>query len=74
MSQVMRRRTILLAAGLLAYLNGASVRAYLSCTDELRGDCDGTSFRAFNLAPHPRVAFNHPTLTAQHLVAPVRND
>ena len=74
MSQVMRRRTILLAAGLLAYLNGASVRAYPGCAGELCGDCGDAGSRVVNVILHPRVAFNHPILTAQHLVAPVRND
>jgi hypothetical protein len=74
MSQVMRRRTILLAAGLPAYLNGASVRAYLSCTDELCNDCDDVGWRVVTIIQHPRAAFNHPILTAQYLVASVRND
>jgi len=74
MSPVMRRRTILLAAGLLAYLTGASVRAYLSCLDGLRVGGGDVSFSVFNVVRHPRVAFNQPILTAQYLVGPVCND
>ena len=75
MSQVMRRRTILLAAGLTAYFIGASVNAYLRCNEgRLCGGCGDVNWRVVTIVQHPRVTFNHPLLTAQYLVAPVCND
>jgi hypothetical protein len=63
----MRRRTLLLAAGLLAYFFGATVRVYL------RSDADRCSFRdagcrVLAVAQHPREALGHPLLAIDFLV------
>jgi hypothetical protein len=56
----MRRRTLLLAAGLLAYFAGATVRVYRS-TEEPCGSRDaGRRVRA--AVEHPRAAREHPLL------------
>jgi hypothetical protein len=64
----MRRRTLLLAAGLLAYFIGATVRVYLS-SDELCS-CRETGCRILYVAEHPRAALGHPLMTIEFLVAP----
>jgi hypothetical protein len=61
----MRRRTLLLTAGLLAYFIGASARAYLrypSCSDREFG-C-----RAAVIAAHPRAALRQPVRVLEYLV------
>ena len=63
----MRRRTLLLAAGLLAYLIGATVRAYLRPADELHG-FEEVDDRIVALARHPREVFSHPLLAVEFLV------
>jgi hypothetical protein len=71
----MRRRTFLLAAGLLAYFIGASVNAYLRCgPNQLCGDCGDVGYRIVGIVQHPRAVFNHPLLAVEYLVAPVCND
>ncbi len=71
----MRRRTFFLAAGLLAYFFGASVRAYLRCHDQtLCGSCGDAGYRVVAVVRHPRVVFNHPLLAIEYLVRPVCND
>ena len=62
----MRRRTLLLAAGLLAYFFGATVRAYLS-PDELCS-CAEVGCRIRAVAEHPRAALSHPLLAIEYLV------
>jgi hypothetical protein len=66
----MRRRTFLLAAGLLAYFAGASANAYLRCQSELCGSCGDAGYRIVNIVQHPRLALNHPLLAIEYLVAP----
>ncbi len=65
----MRRRTLLLAAGLLAYLFGATVRAYLRPVDpdDLR-TFDKVGDRIIAVAQHPRAALDHPLLAIRFLV------
>jgi hypothetical protein len=71
----MRRRTILLAAGLLAYFFGASVRACLRCHDgTLCGAGGDVGYRVVTIVEHPRAVFNHPLLAIEYLVDPVCND
>ena len=63
----MRRRTLLLAAGLLAYFFGATVKAYLrypDCNDRDVG-C-----RIVVLAEHRQAALSHPVKTIEFLIAP----
>jgi hypothetical protein len=64
----MRRRTLLLAAGLLAYFIGATVRVYLS-PDELCS-CRETGCRILAVVQHPRAALRQPFTTVEFLVAP----
>ena len=64
----MRRRTLLLAAGLLAYFIGAAVRVYLS-PDELHG-CRDAGYRVLVVARHPDAALHHPLAAVEYLVAP----
>ena len=64
----MRRRTLLLAAGLLAYFIGASFRVYLS-PEELHG-CRDTGYRILAVARHSRAAVRHPLRALAYLVAP----
>ncbi len=62
----MRRRTLLLAAGLLAYFAGATVRVYLS-PEELCSLRDaGCRVRA--AVEHPRAVLEHPLLAIDFLV------
>ena len=63
----MRRRTLLLAAGLLAYFIGATVRVYLRPADELRGFQD-VGDRIVAVAQQPREALRHPLLAIEFLV------
>jgi len=64
----MRRRTLLLAAGLLAYFIGAAVHVYLS-PDELHG-CREAGYRVLAVARQPREALRHPLAAVGYLVAP----
>jgi hypothetical protein len=65
----MRRRTLLLAAGLLAYFIGATVSVYLRPADELCS-CGETGCRILAVAEHPRAALRQPLTTIEFLVAP----
>jgi hypothetical protein len=62
----MRRRTLLLAAGLFAYYLGASVRVYLRDDPEMC-ICRNAECRIVLVAEHPRV----PLKVIEFLVAPV---
>jgi hypothetical protein len=64
----MRRRTLLLAAGLLAYLIGATVRVYLR-PDELHG-CRELGYRGLVVAQQPGEALRHPLQALKFIVAP----
>jgi hypothetical protein len=70
----MRRRTLLLAAGLLAYYFGATVRVYLRPEGELSSYCGGVEHRILAIVEHPRVALDHPLLAAEFLVSPNCSD
>ena len=61
----MRRRTLLLAAGLLAYFIGATVRVYLRYPE-----CNGREFlcRAAVVAGHSREARRQPVRAIKYLV------
>jgi len=66
----MRRRTLLLAAGLLAYYFGATVRVYL------RSDASTCSYgeagcRILAVAENPRAALSHPLTAIDFLVTGV---
>jgi hypothetical protein len=66
----MRRRTIFLAAGLLAYFLGATVRAYLrypECSDRHVG-C-----RVVILVEYRQAALRHPLKAIEYLMAPPPN-
>jgi hypothetical protein len=65
----MRRRTLLLAAGLLAYFIGATVRVYLRPADELCS-CREAGCRILAVVEHPAAALRHPLAAAEDLVAP----
>lgn len=71
----MRRRTLLLAAGLLAYFFGATARVYLRHQDpnELR-NFNEVGDRIVAVAQNPRVALNHPLLTIKFLVTADQSD
>ena len=62
----MRRRTLLLAAGLLAYYFGATVRVYLS-PDELCS-CAEVGCRIRAVIENPRAALNDPLLAIDFLI------
>ena len=62
----MRRRTLLLTAGLLAYFIGATVRVYLS-PDELCS-CAEAGCRVRAVIEHPRAALRQPLTTIDFLV------
>jgi hypothetical protein len=62
----MRRRTLLLTAGLLAYFIGATVRVYLR-PDELYSTAD-VGYRIRAVIEHPRAALDHPLLALDFLV------
>jgi len=64
----MRRRTLLLVAGLLAYFIGASVRVYLR-RPELCA-CTEAGCRIVAVVEHPRAALLHPVKAIEYLVAP----
>jgi hypothetical protein len=68
----MRRRIFLLAAGLLAYFFGATVRVYLRPAGELCG-CNEAGCRILAVARHPREALRHPLMAIEYLVAPSCN-
>lgn len=66
----MRRQTLLLlAAGLLAYFIGATVRVYLRPEGELCS-CRETGCRILSVVEHPRAALRQPLTTIEYLVAP----
>ncbi|MET0626353.1 MAG: hypothetical protein ABW250_25695 [Pyrinomonadaceae bacterium] len=70
----MRRRTLLLlAAGLLAYFIGATVRVYLRPEGELCS-CRETGCRILAVVENPRPALRRPHKAAQFLVAPFCSD
>ena len=69
----MRRRTLLLAAGLLAYFIGATVRVYLRPAGELCS-CRETGCRVLHVVEHRRAALRQPFTTIEHLVAPSCNN
>ena len=62
----MRRRTLLLAAGLLAYFLGATVKAYLRYPD-----CDDhdVGCRIVVVAEHRQAALLHPLKAIEYLIA-----
>ncbi|HEY0174339.1 MAG TPA: hypothetical protein VGB98_25210 [Pyrinomonadaceae bacterium] len=68
----MRRRTLLLAAGLLAYFIGATVRVYLRPEESC--SCRETGCRILVVAENPRAALRRPHKAAQFLVAPFCSD
>jgi hypothetical protein len=65
----MRRHKLLLAAGLLAYFFGATVKAYLRYPD-----CDGRELgcRILVVAEYRQAALSHPLKAIEFLIAPVR--
>ena len=63
----MRRRTLLLAAGLLAYFFGATVRAYLRYP--YCGDSD-VGCRILVTAEYRQAALRHPLKAIEYLIAP----
>jgi hypothetical protein len=65
----MRRRTLLLAAGLLAYYLGATVRVYLRSDEELCG-CGQAECRILLIAENWRAALSHPLIATGYLVTP----
>ena len=65
----MRRRTLLLAAGLLAYFIGATVRVYLRPEGELCS-CREAGCRILSVVENPRAALRQPLTVAEYLVAP----
>jgi hypothetical protein len=65
----MRRRTLLLAAGLLAYFIGATVRVYLRPVDELCG-CREAGCRILAVVEQPRAALRRPLTAIGYLIAP----
>ena len=69
----MRRRTLLLAAGLLAYYLGATVRVYLRPEGEL-SSCREAGARVLAIAERPRVALRHPLMAIEFLVSPNCSD
>lgn len=71
----MRRRTLLLAAGLLAYFFGATARVYLrhQGPDELRS-FDEVGERILAVVGHPRAALEHPLMAIEFLVSPGCSD
>jgi hypothetical protein len=68
----MRRRTIFLVAGLLAYFVGASVRVYLRQPELC--ECTDAGCRIVAVIERPRAALLHPVRAIEYLVAPVCND
>ena len=68
----MRRPTLLLAAGLLAYFIGATVRVYLRPDAELCSDRE-TGCRILVVVQHPRAALSHPLLAIKYLVTARRS-
>ena len=68
----MRRRTLLLAAGLLAYFIGATVNVYLRPGGEC--SCRETGCRILAVVQHPRAALRQPLTTVEFLVAPSCNN
>jgi hypothetical protein len=67
----MRRRTLLLTAGLLAYFIGATVRVYVrpANPDDLRS-FDEVGDRIVAVAANPRAALAHPLMAIEFLVWP----
>jgi hypothetical protein len=68
----MRRRTLLLAAGLLAYYFGATARVYLR-PDELCS-CREAGCHISAVIEHPRAALRRPLTAAEYLVTPNCSD
>jgi hypothetical protein len=66
----MRRRTLLLTAGLLAYFIGATVRVYLRDDPEMCM-CREVGCRIVLVVEHPRAVLRHPFKAIEFLVAPV---
>ena len=62
----MRRRTLLLTAGLVAYFIGATVRVYLSPDDLC--SCAEVGCRIRAVIEHPRAVLDHPLLAIDFLV------
>ena len=69
----MRRRTLLLAAGLLAYFFGATVRVYLHSDAEWCSSREA-GCRILVVAQNPRVALGHPLLAIKFLVTADQSD
>lgn len=69
----MRRHKLLLAAGLFAYIVGASVRPYLCDSDTLCA-CDNAGCRIILVAQHPRAAVLHPVKAISFVAAPVGDE
>ena len=65
----MRRRTLLLAAGLLAYFFGAAVRVYLHPVKELCS-CNELGCRALFVLEHPSESLHHPLKAAGFFLDP----
>ena len=68
----MRRRTLLLAAGLLAYFIGATVRVYLRPDAEMCSYRE-TGCRILVVVQHPRAALSHPLPALKYLVTSKRS-
>jgi hypothetical protein len=69
----MRRPTLLLAAGLLAYFIGAAVRVHLR-PDAESCSCREAGCRVLVVARHPGEALRRPLKAAGFLVAPFCSD
>ena len=68
----MRRRTLLLTAGLLAYFIGATFGVYLRPdADECRDSETGCRILVF--VQHPRATLDHPLLAIKYLVTSKRS-
>jgi hypothetical protein len=65
----MRRRTLLLAVGLLAYFIGATVRVHLRPDDAVCG-CREAGCRILAVVGQPRAALRRPLKAIGYLVAP----
>jgi hypothetical protein len=65
----MRRRTLLLAAGLLAHLFGATVRVYFHPVRELCS-CTEAACRVLFILEHPSESLEHPLKAVGFFVDP----
>lgn len=63
----MRRRTLLLAVGLSAFLAGASLDRELRARREMDCFCMSLKCRLVTVADHPTTALSHPLETVQML-------